>query len=83
MATKKQKRAAALAKHEEFMAELKRSNQENLKRVQVQRERKRLEEEQARDNRVEANRKESLKAINEMAREIDILDDSSLEMECI
>jgi hypothetical protein len=44
MATKKQKRAAALAKREKFMADVKRSGTEALKRERANRARREREE---------------------------------------
>lgn len=79
MATKKQKREAAEAKHKKFMDEYRRSGLEAQQRDRQERERK------ARQAEAEAKRRkdsEATKILNAMFPQ-PIEDEASLEMECI
>lgn len=80
MATKKQKRAAAEAKHQAFMDEYRRSglNAQNQERARRDREKRQAEAESKRRKDSEASK--TLNAI--FKPEVDD-DESSLEMECI
>lgn len=86
MATKKQRREAALAKHEAFVAEQKRLGLEAQRKDQERRAAQlaRAEEEAEERNRKMNARITTLLAVNQMMREpVEIEDNASLEMECM